>query len=165
MAWLDAMAKSKAKKEEKLAFTDALTNLPNRLYFKENYGDAGLFLTMRYKTVAVLDLDGFVEACGREDQDGLILRVAGLIKEHLGAKCEIFHWGEDRFVALMEWSMDFGFEICRELCREVEKDGKVTLSVGITEVRLTETIKKHYHRAMQGCYLVKEMGGNGVKRV
>ena len=155
----------KQTKQEKRTQTDALTGFPNRYYFKENYGDAGLFLTMRYKSVAVLNVDGFVESCDDAEKDEVIRKIAHLVKEKLGENCEIFRWGEDSFVALMEWSMEFGQGICNELCGEVEKDGRVTISVGITEVKLTDTIKKHFHRAMQGCYMVKEMGGNGVKRV
>lgn len=155
----------RSEKQKKQVQTDALTGLPNRYYFKENYGDDGLFLTMRYKSVAVFDVDGFLESCDDAKKDEVIKRIASLAGEKLGEKCEIFRWGVDTFVALMEWSMEFGQGICNELCREVEKDGRVTISVGITEVKLTDTIKKHFHRAMQGCYMVKEMGGNGVKRV
>lgn len=165
MKWLGSASDKKARREELQTQTDALTGLPNRLYFRETYGDQGLFLTMRYKSVAVIDVDGFVEACGEGDGDGVIRRIADIAKKRLGDKCEIFRWGTNTFVALMEWSMDFGQEICNEICREVEKECKVTISVGITDVRLADTIKRHYHRAMQGCYLVKEMGGNGVKRV
>ena len=60
--------------------------------------------------------------------------------------------------------MEEAFEVCRTFCHEVEADGRVTISIGLTEVRLSDTIKKNYYRAAQGCYLVKEMGGNGVKR-
>lgn len=155
----------KQKKEDRLVRTDELTGFHNRLYFRENYGDEGLFMTMRYKSVAVIDVDHFIETCGANENDIVIKRIADLMRDRLGEKSEIFRWGENSFVALLEWSMEFGTQICRELCERVEKDGIVTISVGITEVRLTDTIKKHYHRAMQGCYLVKEMGGNGVKRV
>ncbi|MBP5281907.1 MAG: diguanylate cyclase [Lachnospiraceae bacterium] len=153
------------KKEDRLARQDELTGFHNRLYFQENYGDTALFMTMRYKSVAVIDVDHYIEACSVQDRDIVIKRVAAWIRDRFGEKCEVFRWGENSFFVLMEWSMGFGTEICRELCEKVEQDGMVTVSVGITEVRLTETIKKHYHRAMQGCYLVKEMGGNGVKRV
>ena len=44
---------------------DALTGLPNRYYFKENFGEHGLFNTVRYKSVAVFDIDGFMAAQDR----------------------------------------------------------------------------------------------------
>ena len=165
MAFQGSLGEKKKKKEERITRQDELTGFHNRLYFRENYGDEALFMTMRYKSVAVIDVDHFYETCDGPEQDIVVKRIANLIRDHFGEKCEIFRWGENSFVALLEWSMTFGFELCRELCEKVEQDGMVTVSVGITEVKLTDTIKKHYHRAMQGCYLVKEMGGNGVKRV
>ena len=165
MAFQSDLFGKKLNKEQRLAQTDELTGFHNRLYFQENYGDSGLFMTMRYKSVAVIDVDHFIETCGQQERDIVMKRIAVQIKDRLGEKCEFFRWGENSFVALMEWSLEFGTQICHELCRMVEQDGIVTISVGITDVRLTETIKKHYHRAMQGCYIVKEMGGNGVKRI
>ena len=165
MKLLKLSTKKVNSREERQSKTDELTGLPNRLYFKETYGKDGLFQTMRYQSVAVFDVDDFTENCQREEKDAVIKWLADLFRQSLGEKCELFRWGDDCFVALMEWSMEFAGEICKELCEKVEKDGRVTISVGITEVRLTDTIKRHYYRAMQGCYLVKEMGGNGVKRV
>jgi len=37
------------------------------------------------------------------------------------------------------------------------------VSVGLVEIRPEDTTKTNYYRAVQRCYLVKEMGGNGVK--
>ncbi len=144
---------------------DALTGLPNRYYFKENFGEHGLFNTVRYKSVAVFDIDGFMAAQDTMDGDELILMVLGIARKVLGERSQIFRWGGDKFTVLMEWSMDFATELCKEFCDEVCHEGKVTISVGLTEVRLNDEIKKHYYRAMQGCYLVKEMGGNGVKTI
>lgn len=155
----------KTEKADKYAQTDSLTGLPNRRYFKEMYGEKGMFNTMRYKAVAVYNLDDFMAASEEQDGDELLLAVTKVAKRVLGDNCVIFRWSLDEFTVLMEWSIEFATELCKEFCREVEKECHVTASVGITEVRLTEPIKKHYHRAMQGCYLVKEMGGNGVKRL
>jgi hypothetical protein len=40
----------------------------------------------------------------------------------------------------------------------------MTVSVGLTQISIFDTVRKNYYRAVQYCYLVKEMGGNGVKR-
>lgn len=144
--------------------TDALTGLLNRNYFKDVYGERGIFNTARYKAIAVFDIDYFKEANDSIDGDAVLRTVAELARETVGERGEIFRWGGDEFMMLMEWSVSFSYELCREFCRKVESDGKVTISVGVTEIRLSDTIKKNYYRAAQGCYLVKEMGGNGVKR-
>ena len=144
---------------------DTLTGLPNRYYFKENFGEHGLFNTVRYKSVVVFDIDGFMEAQDSMNGDELILMVIEIAHRDFGERGRIFRWGGDKFTVLMEWSMEFATELCKEFCEEVSREGRVTVSVGLTEVRLNEEIKKHYYRAMQGCYLVKEMGGNGVKTI
>ena len=144
---------------------DALTGVPNRNYFKETYGERGVLNTTIYKSMAVFDIDYFKEANDTMDGDDILVNVVALAKECFGAKGEIFRWGGDEFMVLLEWSVEFADEICKEFCKKVEKAGRVTISVGVTEVRLTDRIKKNYHRAAQGCFLVKEMGGNGVKRI
>lgn len=143
---------------------DTLTGLYNRNYFKEVYGERGIFNTTRYKSIAVFDIDFFKEANDTMDGNKILLMVTECAKKTLGDNAEIFRWGGDEFAVLMEWSIEFATEICRQFVREVEKDGRVTISLGVTEVRLSDTIKKNYYRAAQACYIVKEMGGNGVKR-
>ena len=143
---------------------DVLTGVPNRNYFKEAYGEQSMFNTMRYKTIAVYDIDSFKEANDTMDGDDILRVVTDIARRSFGEQGEIFRWGGDEFMVLMEWSMDFAYEICREFCKEVEKEGRVTVSVGVTEIKMSDTIKKNYYRAAQGCYLVKEMGGNSVKR-
>ncbi len=149
------------KKEASL--TDELTGLWNRNYFKDVFGEHGLFNTTRYKTIAVYDIDSFKEANDTLNGDAVLKFVTECAQKVMGPKGEIFRWGGDEFVVLMEWSVDFAEGICRELCHEIEKDGRVTISVGVASVRISDTIKTNYYRAAQGCYLVKEMGGNGVK--
>ncbi len=143
---------------------DSLTGLPNRNYFKEVYGERGVFNTARYKSLAVFDIDFFKEANDIVDGDDVLQSIVQCAQEMLGKEGQLFRWGGDEFTVLMKWSLDEGYELCRDFCKEVEKGGRVTVSVGVTEVRLSDSIKKNYYRAAQGCYLVKEMGGNGVKR-
>lgn len=152
------------QKKRKAADIDTLTGVPNRNYFKAAYGEQSMFNTMRYKTIAVYDIDSFKEANDTMDGDDILRMVTESAKKTFGEQGEIFRWGGDEFMVLMEWSMEFAYEICKEFCREVEKDGRVTVSVGVAEIKLSDTIKKNYYRAVQGCYLVKEMGGNSVKR-
>jgi diguanylate cyclase (GGDEF)-like protein len=114
--------------------------------------------------MVVFDIDYFKEANDTLEGNDVLVNVVELAKESFGDKGEIFRWGGDEFVVLSEWSVEFGHEICKEFCKKVAKEGRVTVSVGITEVRLADKIKKNYHRATQACYLVKEMGGDGVKR-
>ncbi|MBR6223043.1 MAG: GGDEF domain-containing protein [Lachnospiraceae bacterium] len=144
---------------------DDLTGLPNRNYFKDIYGERGDFNTTIYKSLVVFDIDYFKEANDNQDGDDILCSVVNIAKECFGKKGEVFRWGGDEFMILLEWSVEFANEICREFCKKVEAGNRVTISMGLTEIRLAENVKKNYHRAVQGCYLVKEMGGNGVKRI
>ncbi len=143
---------------------DPLTGLCNRNYFKEIYGEHGIFNTTRYQSIAVFDIDYFKEANDTLDGDDVLLMVTKHVSDIVGEKGQIFRWGGDEFMMLLELPAESAYDLCRWFCSEVAKDGRVTVSVGVTEVRLSDTIKKNYYRAAQACYLVKEMGGNGVKR-
>ncbi len=143
---------------------DKLTGVPNRSYFGQAYGGRGIINTTRYKSMAVFDVDHFRVYNEVMDGDELLLFVTGLARECVGEKGELYRWGGDQFVLLMEWSEEFAYEILKEFCRKVEMDGRVTVSVGVTAIRLSDEIRRNYYRAVQGCYLVKEMGGNGIKR-
>lgn len=152
------------KDNSKTRRIDQLTGLYNRNYFKDVYGERGIFNTTRYKSIAVFDIDFFKEANDTMDGDDILRKVTKCAKRTIGANGEIFRWGGDEFAVLMGESIDKAFEISREFCHQVAEAGQVTVSVGVTGVRLSDTIKKNYYRAAQGCYLVKEMGGNGVKK-
>jgi diguanylate cyclase (GGDEF)-like protein len=146
-----------------VSVTDPLTGLYNRNYFKDVYGERGVFNTTRYKSIAVFDIDFFKEANDNLDGDAILLHVtevARRIFEH----DEIFRWGGDEFTVLITQNLTQAYDLCYAFAKELEKEGLVTVSVGVTDVRLSDMIKKNYYRAAQACYLVKEMGGNGVKR-
>lgn len=144
---------------------DALTGVPNRNYFKAMYGERGQLNTTIYKSLVMFDIDYFKEANDTKDGDQILKDIVALAKESFGDKGEIFRWGGDEFVVLLEWSVEFGYEMCKYFLRKVETEAGVTVSIGITEIRLEDNVKKNYHRAVHACYLVKEMGGNGIKSI
>ncbi|MCR4580164.1 MAG: sensor domain-containing diguanylate cyclase [Treponema sp.] len=154
----------KNKKNSKKLPVDPLTGLNNRNYFKETYGEKGVFNTTRYKSLAVFDIDSFKEANDSLNGDKILVAITEKAKELLGSGSEIFRWGGDEFTVLMEEPINSAYELCRKFCKEIENEGQITISIGITEVHLSDSVKKNYYRAAQGCYLVKELGGNGVKR-
>lgn len=149
--------------EKKTVEYDSLTGLKNRNYFKRVFGERGMFNTTRYKTLAVFDIDFFKEANDTMDGDDVLKTVTQMCQKVMGENGEIYRWGGDEFVILMEWSADFAVELCRQFVRMVAEDRRVTVSVGITEIQMSYSIKRNYYRAVQACYIVKEMGGNSVK--
>ena len=143
---------------------DELTGLPNGNYFRKMFGK-GDFHTMRYKTMAVLNLDGFTATRENGEAESVLLFLVDKMKELMGESGEIFRWDQDEFTLLMEWSPEFSYELLRKLCAQIEQDGRSSISAGVTEIHLSDSVEKNYYRAKQGCYLVKEVGGNGVKRI
>ena len=148
-----------------MAMTDLLTGFGTRKNFVTTHGEHGIFQTTRYKVLAVVNIDFFNEAATKSDGDKILIMVAGHLKDTIGKMGNIYRWGFDEFILLLEWSPEFADGLLRQICRNIEKDGRVTISAGLTEVHLSEPIRQNYYRAKQGCYLVKEMGGNGVKMV
>ncbi len=142
--------------------TDALTGLPNRNFFKQMYGERGVFNTTRYRTLAVFDIDFFKEANDNMNGDIILSSVILEANRLLQERGMILRWGGDEFLMLLELNMESAYAVCRQFCKNVEASTSVTVSVGLVEVRLSDTIKKNYYRAAQNCYQVKEMGGNGV---
>lgn len=142
--------------------TDILTGLPNRNFFKNMYGERGVFNTTRYRTIAVFDIDFFKEANDNTNGDLVLTEVVQEAERLLQGRGMILRWGGDEFLMLLELNMESAYAICRQFCRNVEASTSVTVSVGLVDVRLSDTIKKNYYRAAQNCYQVKEMGGNGV---
>ena len=144
--------------------TDALTGLPNRNYFKDMYGERGVFNTTRYRCLAVFDIDFFKEANDSMNGDTALVSVVNHALRLLDNRGMVLRWGGDEFLMLFELPIERAYVLCRQFCKDVAAEGLVTISVGLADVRLSDTIKKNYYRAAQYCYQVKEMGGNGVKK-
>lgn len=145
--------------------TDHLTGLHNRNYFKNCFSEDGYFNTTKYRSLAYCDVDHFKEFNEKEGNDGnqTLRKIAILALEATGDAGEVLRWGGDGFVLLLEADEEKACKICRRLVTSVEKNMTVTLSVGLAGVRLSDKIKKILYVAVQNCYIVKELGGNGVK--
>jgi len=143
---------------------DILTGLTNKQYFTKIYGENGILNTTQYQTIAEFDIDDYESIEKNFRFQRILLSVVKLAKEYFGPKGQIMRWEENSFVILSELSIDEVDEICRQFCKAVADMGDVTVSIGVTEIDLSETLMKNYYRAVQNLYLVKELGGNNVKR-
>lgn len=156
------------EKKQNYIFTqeqiDGLTGLFNRNYFKEQFGERGLFNTTAYKCMAVFDIDYFKEATDNMNGDEVLVSVVTKMKALLDNNSLMLRWGGDEFVVLFDLPLENAYKICKTFCKSVASEQKISVSVGITAVNLSDTIKSNYHRAARYCYMVKELGGNGVKK-
>ncbi len=143
---------------------DYLTGLPNRNYLKNSFGELGIFNTTRYKTLVIFDIDRFKVENETKDGDMILIGVVERAKNIIGDRGIMFRWSGDEFVIFYEAHADEAERKFTEFCTIVKEDLDVSVSVGVVEVNLSESIKTNYHRAVQLCYGMKAAGGNGVKR-
>lgn len=142
---------------------DAVTGLPNRNYFKEAYGEMGIFTTTRYKSMVFFDIDNFETTKMNKNENEILKNTILIAKRHLLDKGQILRWEKDSFMVLLEIPAEESRKIFKEICSELKDILEITISAGIIEINLSDTIKINYYRAVQACYSVKESGGNGVK--
>ena len=147
----------------KIVLTDPLTGLHNRNYFHYNYGELSQLKDTVYRTMAVFDLDHFKAANDLVNGDSVIRDVVRLAKDAIGDKGELMRWGGDEFMAMLSMTPEETLHAMKRFAEEVNQKTPITVSVGLVEIRTEDTTKTNYYRAVQRCYLVKEMGGNGVK--
>ncbi len=151
------------QRKPKISMTDPLTGLHNRNYFHYTYGELSQLKDTAYRTMAVFDLDHFKAANDLVNGDNVIRDIVRLAKEAIGEKGELMRWGGDEFMAMLSMTPDEALHAMKRFTEEVNQKTPITVSVGLVEIRTEDTTKTNYYRAVQRCYLVKEMGGNGVK--
>lgn len=139
---------------------DELTGLPNRLYFTEAYGENGIFNTTRYKCFIVFDIDHFAAEQKKRPDTPLIKLTADIAKQYFDLTGLLLRWRSDTFVVLSEQEIGSAMDLCRNFSKQVLEELGITISAGLAQIVLTDSIKKNYYAAMQGCYAAKFAGGN-----
>ena len=139
---------------------DEVTDLPNRIYFTEAYGENGIFNTTRYQCFIVFDLDHFSAEQKKRPDLPLIKLTADIAKRHFDMSGLLLRWRSDTFVVLSEKEIGASMDLCRNFCSQVLEELGITISAGLAQIVLTDSIKKNYYAAMQGCYAAKFAGGN-----
>ncbi len=154
----DSGVKTKGKE------VDYDTGLLNRDYIFHIYGEKGTLNTIQYQSIAEFSIDDFDEVEKSAAVERILHSVVRTAREIFGQQGQIVRWNRSSFIVLLELPVDEADEVCRRFCRTIEDIGEVTVSVGLTKIELNETLKKNYYRAVQNMYLVKELGGNNVKK-
>ncbi|MCR4617605.1 MAG: diguanylate cyclase [Lachnospiraceae bacterium] len=143
---------------------DELTGVLNRDYFIRVYGSKGTLNTTQYQSVCEFTIDDFELIENTPACDRIILSVVKTARESFGRNSQITRWGKSAFVVLLGAPIDEAEDECKSFCKQIEEIGEVTVSVGLTSIELNETLKTNYFRAARYMYLVRELGGNNVKR-
>lgn len=166
--------KRSEEKNKKLAYTDYLTELPNRTAFTEKLDQ--VMLTLRKAEVVgimYIDLDNFKninDSIGHSYGDELLIDVTHRLKQAIGEDDYLARFGGDEFIILSQNVSELSeFE---EKIKKIQKvfsypfvlalkEFFVTISIGISfapkDGKVTQTIIKNVDSAM---YCAKEMGKN-----
>ncbi len=143
---------------------DELTGLPNKDYFIQIYGEKGTIRTIQFQSIAQFAIDDFEAITNPAVADRIVLSVLRIARESFGSRGQIMRWNKGAFIVLLEMAEEEADTVCRRFVKAVEEVGEVTVSVGLTNIDLNSTLKRDYYRSVQNLYLVKELGGNNVKR-
>ena len=160
------------------ALTDQLTRLPNRRaastrleeLMNESVGKNG-----RIGAVALVDIDRFKsinDTYGHAVGDDVLRFIGSSLRTSLREQDFVARWGGEEFLVIFQ---DMDLErvqtICERLLRDIEKHnftlrdigqtiGPITISIGLTPVRASDTIEKVLERADQALYAAKNGGRN-----
>jgi len=166
----------KSKKFEKIAGTDSLTGLYNRMKFLELFVSEYKIMVQRHNALSllVIDLDHFKainDTYGHNIGDDVLKQISNLLLRELRSVDILCRWGGEEFVALLpaadsEDALRIAEKI-RWAILHLEMEGlpRVTTSIGVSQVEKGDTLQTAIERADRALYLAKEDGRNCVRRV
>ena len=164
------------KKYESLALNDSLTGVYNHGRIETEIANA---LDSRKKhgriaTVAMLDIDYFKQindTYGHAVGDDTLKRFAAVIEECLkDDNAVIGRWGGEEFVVILYDQDGAQAQASMERCRSrIEQTdfpgtGRVTCSIGVSEIMPEDTAKGAFERMDRALYCAKTEGRNCVRK-
>lgn len=171
-----AQIKTLSTQLHSIAYTDALTNIFNRLHFA-HFLDAEIDKVTRYGgkfSIIFFDLDNFKKVndnFGHLVGDDVLETVTEIVS-NANRSADIFarYGGEEFIILTPETGIDGAFAHAERLRQDIEKYnfkkvGKVTSSFGVAEFNpLSDDVDKLLQRADKALYLAKEYGRNRVEK-
>lgn len=165
------------EKLKKLAVTDGLTKLYNSRKFYDQL-DKEVDRFNRYKhplSMIMLDIDHFKDfndSYGHLEGDKVLMKVGEIITSSLRTMDTAYRYGGEEFTVLLPETKAAEAEVVGERIKEklfeetfvhhLEKDVKVTASLGITEYCPPESPHSFVNRADKALYSSKENGRNKI---
>lgn len=165
--------------QRKKALQDALTELPNR----EAYNERASVEVQRWQrygrplSVAVFDIDHFKrinDSFGHQAGDRVIKVIGRSIAKRLREVDFFCRYGGEEFVALMPETDSQTAVAVLEKVREAianaafnykEQPLTITVSIGVTEFKTSDTLDTAFERADQALYAAKSGGRNRCQRL
>lgn len=152
----------------RMAKTDFITNLPNRRGFNTSMEQVFANATEDDQLfVFVFDIDDFKKI---NDQYGhligdQIIRKIGDVAQNIFTKKNVFRWGGDEFAGFTLGDKEKTIRLIEKLFGQIRQDSElsaypITISLGVTCSKKTDTINTVIYRADQALYQSKETGKN-----
>jgi diguanylate cyclase len=162
------------RQEHELASTDLLTGIANRMIFEQHMARACLARARggSETCLLVLDIDRFKhinDKFGHAAGDRALRIVAEQLKAVLRPDDMLARYGGEEFVAVLpDTALENGREIAEALRNCIEGIGfrgqqqpvRITLSCGITALRVDDTPESAFDRADRALYQAKRGGRN-----
>lgn len=165
--------------QRKKALQDALTELPNREAYNER-AHAEVQRWQRYGrplSVAVFDIDHFKrinDSFGHQAGDRVIKVIGRSIAKRLREVDFFCRYGGEEFVALMpETDSKTALEVLEKVRDAIanaafnykDQPLTITVSIGVTEFKTSDTLESAFERADQALYNAKSTGRNRCQRL
>lgn len=171
--------RSNLELQRKKALQDALTELPNREAYNER-ANAEVQRWQRYGrplSVAVFDIDHFKrinDSFGHQAGDRVIKVIGRSIAKRLREVDFFCRYGGEEFVALMpETDSKTALEVLEKVREAIanaafnykDQPLTITVSIGVTEFKPSDTLESAFERADQALYNAKSTGRNRCQRL
>ncbi|MDX1295057.1 MAG: diguanylate cyclase [Sulfurimonadaceae bacterium] len=165
--------KQEQDKLYKMATTDTLTGLSNRLRFNDEIMQAiNHYQRYEHDTFLILfDIDDFKkinDTYGHDVGDDAIRSIAEMLRTYMRASDVCARWGGEEFAVILYNTTDEQAEIVADLLRtRIEEEeykgfGHMTCSFGLTKIAREDTTESLFKRADKALYNAKESGKNRV---
>lgn len=155
------------------AYTDALTELPNRRSFqaqtkKQFYAERRRESPMSLIAVDIDCFKGINDAHGHDTGDRVLQHIAGAIRSMTEPSHYPVRWGGDEFAVLLPGcDLDQAKVVAERLRAGIEALGErtngATVSIGVALYQEGDHLERLFKRADQGLYRAKNLGRNRVE--
>ena len=156
-----------------LAHTDMLTGTMNR-YSIEHQVQMALVNAQRYEqplSLLLFDIDHFKrvnDTLGHEVGDQVLKRLVNCVEDKLREGDQLGRWGGEEFLVLVPNTHSQDTMVLAERLRgaieatDFELEQAITVSIGVAEWRLEDSLKSLVERADRAMYKAKHSGRNRV---
>ena len=173
---IEDITERKLAEEElkRLATTDKLTGAYNRTKFKEIMGRE-IERVKRYNqplSIMIFDIDHFKDVndrYGHSAGDYVLKTIADIVRENIRKIDYFVRWGGEEFMIISsETNLNEAYVLAERIRETIESyifedNGKVTISLGVTEFKENDTEDSLTKRADNAMYEAKKKGRNRVE--